>query len=439
MADAFERIAKGQLKRLIIAMPPRHSKSEFGSIHLPSWYLGKFPDRKIIQCSNTAELAVGFGRKVRDLIKRDDYAEVFPNVSLKDDSKAAGRWNTNHRGEYFAIGTGGTVTGIGADLLVIDDPHSEQQAKSGNPKAYDEDYEWFMTGPRQRLQPDGCILIIATRWSKRDLTGRLLEDQKKKIGSDKWEYIELPAITEDGKAMWPEFWPLDQLEALRAGLPAYLWSAQYQQQPTSATHSIVPASSWRRWESSEPPRCEYIIQSWDTAYERKQRADYSACVTLGVFSWKNEENVSNVGLILLDAFKDKYEFPELKRRARIAYKYWNPDTLLIEAKAAGSPLMQELRRSGIPATAFNPVGKGDKTLRLNSVSDLFKSGMMWAPDEAWAADVITELADFPSGSHDDYVDAIVQALFRFRQGGLVRMPGEDDDEKYIPRPKADYY
>jgi len=177
MARAFERVARGETKRLIINMPPRHTKSEFASYLLPAWFLGKFPEKKIIQTSHTAELAVGFGRKVRNLVDSESYKDIFPTVGLQSDSKAAGRWATNRGGDYFAIGVGGAVTGKGADLLIIDDPHSEQEAALSevNPEIYDKTYEWYTSGPRQRLQPGGAIIVVMTRWSKKDLTGQVLK------------------------------------------------------------------------------------------------------------------------------------------------------------------------------------------------------------------------------------------------------------------------
>ena len=164
MAEAFERVADGRCKRLIINMPPRHTKSEFASYLLPAWFLGRFPHKKVIQTSHTAELAVGFGRKVRNLVDSEVYTDIFPGVSLQSDSKAAGRWNTNKQGDYFAIGVGGAVTGKGADILIIDDPHSEQEAAMAavNPDVYDKVYEWYTSGPRQRLQPGGAIVIVMT-------------------------------------------------------------------------------------------------------------------------------------------------------------------------------------------------------------------------------------------------------------------------------------
>ena len=218
MAEAFERVARGELKRLIINMPPRHTKSEFASYLLPAWFLGKFPERKVIQTSHTAELAVGFGRKVRNLVDSDVYKAIFPNVGLQADSKAAGRWATNKGGDYFAIGIGGAVTGKGADILIIDDPHSEQEAalSETNPEVYDKTYEWYTSGPRQRLQPGGTIVIVMTRWAESDLTGRVLADAMKRSTGEDWDVIELPAILPSGKPLWPEFWSLAELEALKA-------------------------------------------------------------------------------------------------------------------------------------------------------------------------------------------------------------------------------
>ena len=247
MADAFERVANGELKRLIVNMPPRHTKSEFASYLFPAWYLGRYPEKKIIQTAHTAELAVGFGRKVRNLIGQDDFQSVFPGIELSSDSKAAGRWNTNKRGDYFAIGVGGAVTGKGADVLIIDDPHSEQDAALGayNPEVYEKTYEWYTSGPRQRLQPGGAIIIVMTRWSTRDLTGKIIKSVTQKEGVDEWEVIELPAIMPSGQPLWPEFWPIDQLESLKAELPVSKWSAQYQQNPTSEEGPLIKREWWR--------------------------------------------------------------------------------------------------------------------------------------------------------------------------------------------------
>ena len=770
MAKELEAIANGKNKRLIIALPPRHTKSQFASYLFPAWFLGKYPDKKIIQASNTAELAVGFGRNVRNLVGSDIYRKVFPGVDLKSDSKAAGRWSTNHSGEYFAVGVGGTMTGKGADCvyflssvltnkgnlfayqvqvgdmvwteqgfkpvvakmqtvhenthvidgelrvsanhpifvfgkgwvlakdihegdalytlswfdnirvvyhsllrhaepilekqpallralsrlsnlgwdaaemleskraklrelwrswyqsvramdfvkniyrrhgapavaiayvgqnqsergllsrelqmggcsytakpqeklcadhrirrdthtssvveknrivqgsdqtsnrtdvyatrgspdcssheldtkkgyqeslgwlrnlyvqiigsstqrsskfgkhlerfkwksqncfgiplgvrrvitkqvepkkfeqfinftvadthtflchnrlthncLIIDDPHSESEAKlaQGDPTVFDGVYEWYTSGPRQRLQPNGSIVIVATRWSDKDLTGKVLRNSR---NEDEWKVIELPAILPSGNPLWPEFWSLEELLALKEELPAYKWNAQYQQTPTGEAGAIVKREWWRRWERDRPPACEFIIQSWDTAFTKGERSDYSACTTWGVFNLDEDEN--NVNIILLDAFKDKWEFPELKQQALASWKEWQPDAFVIEAKAAGAPLVFELRRMGIPVSEYTPSRGNDKFARLNSVTDLFASGKVWAPDKRWADEVIEEMARFPNAEHDDLLDSSVQALIRFRQGGFLRLQSDEPEEEIgWRRKKANY-
>ena len=437
MADAFNRIASGELKRLIINMPPRHTKSEFASHLFPAWYLGRFPDRKVIQTAHTAELAVGFGRKVRNLVGSDDYSKIFSNVSLSADSKAAGRWNTNVGGDYFAIGVGGAVTGKGADILIVDDPHSEQEAAQNDPSVYDKTYEWYTSGPRQRLQPGGAICLVMTRWSKKDLTGSILKASIERGGSDEWEIIELPAILPSGKPLWPGFWPQEQLEALKAELPVGKWSAQYQQDPTSEEGAIIKREWWNEWTKKDPPDCDFVIQSWDTAFLAKQTADYSACTTWGVFYSEDKDKKANI--ILLDALQERLEFPDLKKRAYEMYKEYKPDACIVEAKAAGSPLIFELRRIGIPVAEYTPGRGKDKIARVNAVSDLFHSGHVWAPKKRWAEEVIEQFAAFPTGDHDDLVDSSTQALLRFRQGGFISLDSDDPWKDLLPMRKADYY
>ena len=442
MAMAFERVARGECKRLIINMPPRHTKSEFASYLLPAWFLGKYPHKKVIQTSHTAELAVGFGRKVRNLVDTENYHSIFPELKLSTDSKAAGRWNTNKGGDYFAIGVGGAVTGKGADLLIIDDPHSEQEAALAeiNPDIYDKTYEWYTSGPRQRLQPGGAIVIVMTRWSKRDLTAQVLKAAAQR-GGDDWEVIEFPALLPSGQPLWPEFWALDELSALKEELPNSKWMAQYQQNPTGDQSAIVKREWWRVWESDRPPACEFVLMAWDTAFEKTQRADYSACTTWGVFYHPDDNGMEQANIILLNAFRDRMEFPTLKRVAVEEYKDWQPDSVIIEKKASGAPLIYEMRAMGIPVQEFTPSRGNDKISRLNACSDLFASGRVWAPNTNWAEEVIDEVASFPGGEHDDYVDSLSLALMRFRKGGYVTTELDAEDEQVYFRSKRNqgYY
>lgn len=429
MADAFERVANGSCKRLIINMPPRHTKSEFASYLLPAWFLGKYPNKKIIQTSHTAELAVGFGRKVRNLVDTDAYHKIFPDLVLQADSKAAGRWNTSKGGDYFAIGVGGAVTGKGADLLIIDDPHSEQEAAIAetSPEVYDKTYEWYTSGPRQRLQPGGSIVIVMTRWSKRDLTEQVLKAAAQR-GGEEWEVIEFPALLPSGNPLWPEFWSLEELTALKEELPNSKWMAQYQQNPTSEASAIVKRDWWQIWEPEKPPNCQFVLMSWDTAFEKHNRADYSALTTWGVFYHPDATGKEQANIILLNAFRDRMEFPVLKQTAIDQYKSWKPDGVIIEKKASGAPLIYELRSMGIPVQEFTPSKGNDKISRLNAVSDLFASGRVWCPNTHWAEEVVNEVAEFPAGEHDDYVDSVSLALMRFRKGGYIKSDLDEPDE-----------
>ena len=437
IAEKLEKVARGEIKRLIVNMPPRHSKSEFASYLMPAWFLGRNPKLKIIQATHNTELAVRFGRKVRDLLDDPQYQEVFPDTKLKEDNKGAGRWQTQAGGEYFAAGVGAAVTGRGADLFIIDDPHSEQDALSES--AFDHAYEWYTSGPRQRLQPGGSIIIVMTRWGKKDLTGRLLAAQGSDIMSDQWEVVEFPAILPSGSALWPEFWEKDALLGIKASLPVAKWSAQWQQEPTVSEAAIIKREWWQVWDKEDIPSLDYILQAYDTAFSKKESADYSAITTWGIFK---PEEAGAEHIILLDARRGRWNFPELKEVAYEEHEYWEPDMVIVEAKATGTPLIDELRLRGIPALGFAP-GKGrDKVTRMHMVAPLFEAGVVWAPDpveKKFSDEVIEEVTSFPNGDHDDFCDSMTLALMRFRQGGFVSLSGEDDmNDEYAPR-RREYY
>ena len=434
VAKKFNDLAKGKITRLIINMPPRHTKSEFASFLLPAWMVGRTPKLKIIQATHTGELAIRFGRKAKTLIDSAEYAKIF-DTRLREDSQAAGRWETAQGGEYFAAGVGGAITGRGADLLIIDDPHSEQDAMSAS--AFDNAYEWYTSGPRQRLQPGAKIVLVMTRWSKKDLTGILLNNQKE-IKGDQWEVVEFPAIMDHGEKkepVWPQYWNLEELEKVKATLPVGKWNAQWMQRPTSEEGAIIKREWWKKWTKDWLPSCSYIIQSYDTAFLKKETADFSAITTWGVF-YPNEDSKPN--LILLDAIKERYEFPELRRVALEQYKYWNPDMVIVEQKASGTPLTHELRQMDIPVMTFTPSRGNDKHVRVNSCAPLFEAGIIWAPDRKFAEEVIEECASFPFGDHDDLVDSTTMAIMRFRQGGFLPHPEDYEIEKTEAK-KKEYY
>jgi predicted phage terminase large subunit-like protein len=395
--------------------------------------MGRKPTSKIIQATHTSELAVGFGRKVKNLIDSAEFSDIFPDVNLASDAKASGRWSTNKGGEYYAVGVGGALAGRGADLLIIDDPVSEQDALS--PSALDNIYDWYTSGPRQRLQPGGSIIIVMTRWSVRDLTAKVLKKQAEG-GADQWEVVEFPAIFPDtNNVLWPEYWKREELEAVKSSIPVGKWNAQYLQNPTAEEGAIIKREWWNIWENDEPPHVSYIIQSYDTAYSKSERADYSAITTWGIFQPEDGEPEA---IILLDAERGRWDFPELKDNAYRLYKEYDPDMILIEQKATGTPLTHELRRMGIPVTPFTPSRGADKFTRMNSCAPVFESGMVWRPDTRFADEVVEECAAFPNGEHDDLADSMTQAILRFRQGGFIMTPSDYEDDEYY-REKREYY
>jgi len=439
LARIFEDIAAGKKKRVVVNIAPRHGKSELISYLAPAWFLGKYPHKKVIMASHTADLAVNFGRRVRNLVGSESYKDIFPAVELQADSKSASRWGTNYNGEYFAIGVGGALAGRGADLFIIDDPHSEQDAKQGRADVFLPAWEWFQSGPIQRLMPGGAIIVVMTRWSKLDLTGQIINHMVKNDDAEEWEVVNFPAIMPSGQPLWPDFWSLEELLAKKASLDVRYWNAQYLQEPTSEEGALIKREWWNIWEKDDPPMCEFIIMSLDAAQEANNRADYNALTTWGVFL--NEET-NNYNIILLNSIKKRMEFPDLKKLVLEEYKEWEPDAFMVEKKSNGAALYQELRRMGVPVGEFTP-GKGqDKISRVNAVSDLFNSGIVWAPEHRWAKEVIEECNDFPSGANDDLVDSTTLALLRFRQGGFIRLPNDEPEDDFLykyGRRKAAYY
>jgi predicted phage terminase large subunit-like protein len=449
LAELMMEIAYGQKDRIAVSIPPRHGKSHLVSTLFPAWFLGRYPDKKVLMVSHTTDLAVDFGRKVRNLISSAAYQQIFPGVNLAQDSKSAGRWNTNKGGEYFACGVGSNIAGRGADLLLVDDPHSEQDLLAGNFDALDKAYQWFTFGARTRLMSGGRIAVIHTRWHQDDLIGHLVRDGGNNEKADQYEVFEFPAILDIAdkatgevrqKALWPEKFDMEALERTKASMPAYQWNAQYMQSPTSEEAAIIKREWWRPWRQDKPPTCEYVIMTLDAAAEKHNRADFTALLTWGVFS-DDELTDGASHLILLNALNVRVEFPELKDLAFREYRDWEPDAFIVEKKSAGTQLYQELRRVGLPVQEFTPTKTtGDKVARMNAVADILRSGMVWYPEgRRWAEEVIEQCVAFPYGSHDDLVDCVSMGLARFRQGGFITLPSDfRDRDDFRPR-RAAYY
>lgn len=446
LAELLMDVEAGREDRLTVSIAPRHGKSQMVSIFFTGWYLGHHPDHKIMLVSHTTDLAVDFGRKVRNLIASPRFREIFPTLELAKDSKSAGRWNTSVGGEFFACGVGSALAGRGAHLLIIDDAHSEQDVLNGNFEVFAKAYEWYTYGARTRLMPQGKVVIVGTRWHMDDLIGRVIKDMTKNELSDQYKVVEFPAMMEaandDGsvyfKALWPEFFDMEALGRTKASMPLFQWNAQFQQNPTAEEGALVKREWWRDWAEDEPPDVEYIIMTLDAAAETHNKADFTGITTWGVF-WHEPDDRHYI--ILLNVIKERYEFPELKRKALEQYDRWEPDSFIVEKKSAGAALYQELRRMGIPVSEYTPHrGSGDKTARLNSVTDIVASGTCWVPRTRWAEELVDEVASFPFGSNDDLVDCTVMALMRFRSGGFIRLPSDmEDEQRYFKPKKRAYY
>jgi len=455
LTNAFHRIAAGESVRLIINIAPRRGKSERSSYLFPAWFIGRFPQKKIMCITNVKTLASDFGAKIRNLMDTPEYQDVFPKVKLSKDAQAKDKWRTNFKGEYFAGGVGSTVYGRGADLLLLDDVHSERESAGGRMEPptkddYDATWNWYQS-ILSRLHPGGSILVVMQRWSKHDLTGRLIEAAKRSPGSHQWEVITLPALEEvpqpDGtvklESTWPEFWKTESVLQLRETMMsepggAWRWNAMFMQNPGADSMAMIKREYWKYWpDQKKAPSCEMVIQSWDLAATAEDKSNYSACTTWGVFSTSEKEDTPAYNIILLDAERGKWDFPELKKTVMRKYhsvvKDGTPDCLLVEKKSAGIQLIQELRATGVPVTPYLPagnqyMGRNDKLARVNRILEIFTSGLVWVPKRAWANEVIEECAEFPNGEYDDYVDTVSQALARFREGGFIRYETDEDDE-----------
>ena len=437
LASKLEAVERGDIRRLAIFMPPRHGKSILTSEFFPAWYMGRNPDKYIICSTYAQDLADDFGRKVRNQLQDKRYTDVFPDAELSTDSSSMRRFNTTRGGVYYAVGAGSAITGRGAHLLLIDDPiKGREEADSAAMRK--NLLDWYRATAYTRLMPNGSVVLIQTRWHEDDLAGWIL----KETGHEGWDVVEFPAILneraatmlelKEGDPLWEESYPLKRLEEIKKTIGTREWSSLYAQKPSVEEGNIIKRWWWKPWTREHPPEMDYILQSWDTAYTVTETSDYSACTTWGVFSGEGGYN-----LYLIDSFREKLTFPELKSQAVHLYNELQPDLVLVEAKASGWSLVQELMRTGIPITPFNPK-KMDKLARVHSVAPLFEGGRIWFPDTDASADVMNQFAMFPNTKHDDLVDSTTQALLRLRKGWMVSHP-QDTPYEEPTGPKGSYW
>lgn len=432
IAAHLQAVERGEIKRLAISMPPRHGKSQLTSELFPAWFMGRNPNLYVIFATYAQELADDFGRKVRNQIRDDGlYNKIFPNVFLSGDSQSARRFSLTDGGEYYAVGAGGPITGRGAHLLLIDDIiKGREDADSAVQRR--NIIEWYKSVAYTRLMPGGAVVIIGTRWHEEDLIGWNIANNS----HEDWTVLNIPAIAveglddplqrELGEALWPEQYPIERLLEIKNTLGSREWAALFQQSPTAEDGNIFKRAEFMWWDKDSPPDCDYVIQSYDTAFSVKTSADPTAIQTWGVFNRDDGPHA-----ILLNRVNRRMEFPELRRTAQELYKDWKPDLVLIEKKASGQSLTQDLRRAGIPVVEYSP--DRDKVSRAHAISPLVESGRVWLPRRAWAEELVDQLIAFPNGRHDDDVDAFTQAMLRLKSGYFLQHPEDPDDDEDGPK------
>ena len=436
LAEKLEAVERGEITRLAISMPPRHGKSELTSNYFASWFLGRNPDKYVIFSTYAQELADDFGRKVRNTIRDERYGQVFPDVKLDDTSQSARRFGTSQAGSYFAVGAGGAITGRGAHLLIVDDIiKGREDADSAAIRR--SVIDWYKSVAYTRLMPGGRIVIVGTRWHEADLLGFVLEEAT----HEHWEVINLPAMANDddllgrepGEALWSDQFPLERLIEIKKTVGSREWASLFQQSPAAEEGNIFKRHWWQFWDGREPPVCDYIIQSYDTAFSASRDADYTAIQTWGVFAQDRKPCV-----VLLSCLNERLEYPQLRERAVELYKSWRPDTVLIEKKASGQSLLQDLRRSGIPVTDYTP--DRDKIARAHSVAPLLEAGHIYLPKgKFWADDFLNQCSSFPNSRRKDMVDAFTQAMIRLKTGYFLHYMEEVEEEPEYRRKRRYYW
>ena len=386
MIDKLEAVDRGEISRLMIFMPPRHGKSFLTAQRFPAWYLGRHPDRFVISASYGQELADDFGREVRNLIADPLHQLIFPECMISEDSASMHRFNIHAGGTYYAVGRGGAVTGRGAHLFLIDDPLKDaEEARSETIRRTLQ--TWYAHVAYTRLAPGGAIVLIQTRWHMDDLAGWQLREHL----DEGWEIVSLPALAEEedsfrkeGEALWPARFPLESLQRTRQAIGGAAWQSLYQQRPVAATGAVFKREWWRQYK--DLPELNFVLQSWDTAFKTGSENDYSVGTT-----WGRAAN----GYYLLDVWKGRVEFPELKRQVQILAERHKPNIIIVEDKASGQSLIQEFQRmTTLPVVPMKV--DSDKVTRAQAVTPSVEAGKVYIPEVApWLADYVDELSCFP--------------------------------------------
>ena len=449
ISKKLTQLENGEIKRLMVFLPPRSSKSVICSKLFPAWYIGKNPEHEILPVSHSDQLSSDFGRSVRDLVNTEEYSKIFGGVSLRSDVRAAGKWKTTQGGTYYAAGVRSQIAGRGAHIAILDDVMSEEDSFSEAGRKYIK--EWYPAGLRTRIMPNGIILIINTRYHFDDLCGWLLKQQEEisDYGIIPWEVIKIPAWVDEasaelldlpvGSSYFPEWKPDEVLKVdeqeIKASNGSRYWESLYMQNPVAEEGGLIKKDWVQWWEYDEPPACDFIIQTYDTAFSTRTTADFSVIQTWGIFCSYNQDEYGEEGypsnLILLGNIKGRFEYPILRKMAQDLYYQHRPDVCIVEKKASGQSLIQDMRRAGLPVQEFIP--DKDKVARVYAASPMMEAGRVWIPKhKRWSDDLLIELLQFPHGAHDDQVDALTMAIHFMKESWHLTHP---DDPYYEDAPR----
>ena len=456
ISDKLKDMEEGKIKRLMVFLPPRSSKSVICSKLFPAWYIGRNPSHEILTVSHSDQLSSDFGRSVRDIVNTEEFQKIFRGVHLRSDVRAAGKWKTNQNGTYYAAGVRSQIAGRGAHMAILDDVMSEEDAFSDAGRRYIK--EWYPAGLRTRIMPNGSILIINTRFHYDDLCGWLLKQQENmsEYETIPWEVIKIPAWLDEesaelldlpsGGSYFPE-WKTEEVlrmdeNEIKASNGSRYWNSLYMQDPTPEEGGLIKKRWLQNWEDPEPPSCDFVIQTFDTAFSTKTTADFSVIQTWGIFYLHDQDEKGYEtyapNLILLGNIKGRFEYPELRRLSQKLYNEHRPDVCMIEKKASGQSLIQDMRRAGLPVMEYNP--DRDKVSRVYAASPIMEAGRLWIPkNKKWADDLIEELIRFPNAAHDDQVDALTMAVHYMKESWHLTHPDDPDLEDEPSEPKSTYW
>lgn len=424
LCDALEKVVNGEIKRLMIEMPPRHGKSELASIRLPAWFIGKMPDKEIIAVSYGSDLASDFGREVRNLIKDIKYRNLFL-VRLSEDSDAKNKWNTIQDGSYIATGIGGSVTGKGADLLLIDDPFKDR-AEADSKTVRDSRIAWYQSVARTRLSPNGAIVIINTRWHDGDLSGHLLKLQEEDPMADKWHRIKLPAIATKveryrgvGEALWPQRWSLSEILKIKANIGVREFAALYQQDPVDDEFSEFK----RRF-------FQYITEEEIRKKKTNRFLTIDSAITKNdnsAYTGFTDNRVDSEGFWHIRAWRERLSSKELMDKIFDLHKLNKYDDIGVEKTLFSQALSEfyevEMRRRKIfLPLKYLSTNNTSKDVRVRGITPYYESHSVYHI-KGWCEDLEDELIRFPSAEYRDLTDSLAH------QKAIVFYPGSAHEDK----------